>query len=421
LLIDFEGEDAVRSDKKIVYQYVAKNPDGKIVKGYFEAFSKVDVHSFLLSEGFEVYSIKSSKWIQLMNSDLDSGKVKFKTKDLIFFLTQLSTYIKAGIPLVESLKILSRQYKKGSYARIFRSIIYELTMGENFSEALTKQGNAFPKLLINMIKAAEMTGELPEALDDMAAYYTETEKTRKQMVTAMTYPAIVFTISVAAITFIMLYVVPQFVGIYETMDGSEIPKFTLMVLNASEFLQANILWIFLGIIIFIIIYTYLYRNVKAFRAMMQWVYMHLPIIGDIMIYNEVTTFTKTFSSLLGHNVFITDSMEVLNRITNNEIYKMLILDTIANIGKGEKISAAFKDHWAFPNVAYEMLVTGERTGQLPDMMKKVSEHYQDLHRNAVTRVKTFIEPIMICFLALIVGTILLAIVIPMFSLYTQIS
>lgn len=421
LLINFDGEDAEKSDVKLLYEYVAKNKEGQVVKGYFEAFSKVEVHSYLLSEGFDVYSIRTSKWIQFLHGNRSTNYTKIKTKDLIFFLTQLSTYIKAGIPLVEALKILSRQFKKKSYKKIFESVVYDLTTGENFSEALLKQNVAFPRLLINMVKTAEMTGELPEVLDDMANYYTETERTRKQMITALTYPSIVFVFATAVITFIMMFVIPQFVEIYETMDASKIPSFTLAVIAVSEFIQDYIIWILVGIVIFITIFIYLYKNVKIFRTVCQWVAMHIPVIGQTIIYNEVTMFTKTFSSLLSHNVFITDSMEVLNKITNNEVYKMLILDTITNLAKGEKISKAFEGHWAFPMPAYEMLVTGEKTGELAEMMGKVSEYYQDLHKESVARIKSFIEPILTVFLTAVVGTIILAVIIPMFSMYGSIQ
>ena len=421
LLIDFDGEDAVKSSEKQIYEYVAKDTDGKIIKGYFDAFSKVEVHSFLLNEGYEVYSIRTSRWIKFFHGNYSSNRVKIKTKDLIFFLTQLSTYIKAGIPLVDSLKILSRQYKQKSYQRIFKSMMYDLTMGENFSTAMEKQGVAFPKLLINMVKASEMTGELPEALDDMEQYYTEAEATRKQMITALTYPSIIFIIAIAVMTFIMVFVVPKFVEIYDTMDAAEIPKFTIVVMKISDFLQHNLVMLLVIIAIVIILMKWLYDNVKAFRMMMQTFAMRLPIFGNIIIYNEVTMFTKTFSSLLKHNVFITDSMEILNKITNNEIYKNMILDTINNLAKGEKISLAFKDQWSFPIPAYEMIVTGERTGQLPEMMSKVSSYYQEQHRNAVTRIKAFVEPALIIFLAVGVGFIVLSIVIPMFNMYNEIQ
>lgn len=422
LLINFEGEDAEKSDVKLVYEYTAKNKDGKVVKDYFEAFSKVEVHSYLLSEGYEVYNIRTSKWIQFAHGKASVSKTKIKNKDLIFFLNQLSTYIKAGIPLVEALRILARQYNRNkAYQRLFSSVIYDLTMGESFSTALSKQGDAFPRILINMVKASEMTGELPEVLDDMSAYFTEMDKTRKQMVTALMYPIIILVISVAVVIFILLFVIPRFVTIYETMDAAEIPKFTLMVLAVSDFLKNYVFHLLIGITVVVVVFIYLFKNVKAFRTVVQWFAMHLPVFGNVIIYNEVTTFTKTFASLLAHNVFITDSMEILNKVTNNEIYKMLILDTITNLAKGEKISESFKGHWAFPIPAYEMLVTGERTGQLPEMMAKVSEYYQEMHRNAVARIKTFIEPVLILFLTAIVGVIVLAIVIPMFGMYQSVQ
>lgn len=421
LLLDFNGEDAVKSSEKQIYEYVAKNEDGKIIKGYFDAFSKVEVHSFLINEGYEVYSIRTSKWINILHANYSSNRTKIKTSDLIFFLTQLSTYIKAGIPLVDSLKILSRQFKQKSYQRIFKSMMYDLTMGENFSTAMEKQGNAFPKLLINMVKASEMTGELPEALDDMENYYSESEATRKQMITALTYPSVIFVVAIGVMTFIMLFIVPKFVEIYESMDSAQIPGITTFVMNMSAFLQNNIIYLMVGVVIFIVIMKWLYDNVKAFRQFLQTIAMKLPVFGNIIIFNEVTMFTKTFSSLLKHNVFITDSMEILNKISNNEIYKNMILDTINNLAKGEKISLAFKNQWAFPLPAYEMIVTGERTGQLAEMMEKVSTYYQEQHRNAVGRVKAFVEPMLIIFLTVGVGFIVLSIVIPMFNMYNEIQ
>ena len=421
LLINFNGEDAEKSDKKVVYEYVGKNAEGKIIKSYFEAFSKVEVHSFLLSEGFEVYSIRTNKMIQLFHGSKQVSHVKFKMKDLLFFLTQLSTYIKAGIPLVESLRILSRQFENKSYQKIFRAMIYDLTMGDNFSDAMGKQGDAFPKILVNMIEAAEMTGELPETLDDMAEYFTESDKTRKQMITAMTYPAIILVLAVGALSFIMIYIVPKFTAIYASMDNAELPGITLFITNLSNFLANNYIYLIVGIIVGIGVFMYLYKNVKLFRTLVQYILMHIPIVKNIIIYNEVTMFTKTFASLLRHNVFITDTMEILNKITNNEIWKMIILDTITNLAKGEKISVAFKDHWAVPIPAYEMIVTGERTGQLPEMMQKVSEYYQELHKNSVGRIKSFIEPILILFLTGVIGLIVLSIVIPMFSMYDNIN
>lgn len=420
LLIDFEGADAVKSNKKVLYQFIARDKDGKIIKDYFDAYSKVEVHSYLLSEGYEVYSIKTNKWIQVMHAGTNTSKTKFKNKDLIFFLTQLSTYLKAGIPLVEALRIISRQYKKKKYINIFKSVIYELSVGESLSSAMEKQGNAFPRLLINMVKTAEMTGSLPEVLDDMSEYYSEAEATRKQMITAMTYPSIVMVFSIGVMVFVMIYVVPKFVEIYDTMD-TELPGITKVILGLSHFLTHFWYLVILGIVLLIVLVITSYKKVKGFRTAVQYALMKMPVFKNVIIYNEVTMFTKTFSSLLAHNVPITDSMEILNKITNNEIYKMLILDTITNLAKGGKISDAFKDHWAFPLPAYEMIVTGEATGELSEMMGKVSNYYQELHKNAVTRIKTFVEPALTVFLTVGVGIILLSIIIPMFNMYSAVQ
>lgn len=410
-----------KSDVKILYEYVAKDKNGKTVKGYFEAFSKMEVRSFLINEGMEVYSIRTNKWITFFHKDSSSGNVKVKNKDLIFFLTQLSTYIKAGIPLAEALEILSRQFKNKHYQRIFKSLVYDLNLGLNLSEAMEKQGQAFPRLLINMIKASEMTGSLPEVLDDQAQYFTETEETRKQMVTAMMYPAIVFTIAVGVTIFIMVYVVPQFVEIFESMDAASIPWITKVIVNMSDFLKKYVIFIIIGVIVLVVIYKYLYKNVTLFRKQMQIFIMHFPVFKNVVIYNEVTMFTKTFASLMQHNVFITDTMQILQKITNNEVYKELINNTIINLSTGEKISKAFQGHWAFPMPAYEMLVTGERTGELPEMMSKVSSYYQGLHRDAVARIKVFVEPILIVMLTAVTGVIVLSIIIPMFSMYNSIQ
>lgn len=420
-LINFDSEKEKILSNKVTWEYIAINSKGKKIKGYIDAYSRVEVQSFLLGEELTPYIIRTNKKIQFLHGGASKGARKIKNKNLIFLLAQLSTYLKSGITLVESLDILIRQTKNKKIKSTLRDVMHELTMGESLSRALEKQGNAFPRLLINMIKASELTGELPETLDDMTDYYNEVEAARKEMISALTYPTIVFVFTLAVITFVMIYVVPQFVDIYKSMDNADIPKFTLAVITASTFLQNNIILILIILIIVIIIQVYLYKNVRVIRHFTQWILMHIPVINNIIIYNEVAMFAKTFCSLLSHNVFITDSMDILNKITNNEIYKLMIMDTVTNLAKGDKISTAFKDQWAFPLPAYEMIVTGEKTGQLAEMMGKVSDYYQDLHKNSVKRIKALVEPILIIFLTFAVGTILLAIIIPMFTMYQQVQ
>lgn len=417
LLSEFNNKKEERGTQNILYKYLAKNSAGLLERGSFEALSKIDVQSFLMSEGYEVYEITPVKsTFQNSLNKMGFGGFKFKKAALIFYLTQLSAYIKAGIPLAEAVKIISEQSKNEEEKKTWKAIVYDITMGESFSNALEKRGQIFPKLLINMIKTAEMTGNLTEVLDDMANYYLETEKTRKQMVSAMMYPAIVFVFSITVITFILMWVVPQFTSMYKDL-GSNVPGITTFIINVSNFLRINGLYLFIAIILLLLIYTSLYKSSKGFRLVMQSLFMRIPVIGNIIIYNEVTMFTKTFANLINHNVFITDSIEILSKITDNEVYKLLVLDTITNLAKGETISTSFSNQWAFPNLAYQMLITGERTGRLGNMMERVSRYYQDQHATAITRMKALIEPALIVFLTGIVGFILLSIIIPMFGMY----
>ncbi len=406
-------KNSSRFENPLLFNYVAKNINGEIEKGSIEALSRVDVHSFLLAEGYEVYEITAAKTTGTFNF---IGSYKLKKSRLIFYLSQLSAYLKSGIALAPAVKILYEQTKNVKEKKVWRAVYYDLSMGDVLSLALEKRKDSFPKLLINMIKTAEMTGNLPETLDDMVDYYTESESTKRQMKSAMMYPAVVSIFAVVVVTFILMWVVPQFVDIYADL-GSDIPAITKFVIKISDFLKNYLIYILLGIVIMLLIYLYLFKNIKMFRRTMQEFFMHLPVFGKIIIYNEVTIFTKTFANLINHNVFITDSIEVLSKITENEVYKKLIFNTAKNLTKGDTISMAFKDHWAFPNIAYQMLLTGEKTGRLGPMMERVSEYYQEQHRTIINQMKTLIEPVLIVTLALIVGGILLAVIIPMYGVY----
>ena len=406
----------LNNEPTISFRYKIKGSQGKILNGTFEGPSADEVKIFLQNEGYEVLEVVPRKAYDI---DVNIGG-KFNAADLSFSLTQLSTYLKAGISLIDSVRILEKQSEKPEQRKTYQKVVYELLKGENLSTAMEKQGDKFPTLLVNMIKTAELTGDLTSVLDDMADYYTSKEETRKAMISAMTYPVIVLCIAIGVIIFILVSIVPSFVEMYRDND-SEIPAITTFVMNASDFIVNYYLFIILGMGIFVIIFIYLYKHNRAFRKNVQLIIMHIPVFSKIVIYNEVYNFTKTFASLLNHGVFITDSMEVLSKITNNEIYKELIAKTIINLNKGADISESFKGSWAFPVAAYEMIVTGEKTGQLGLMMEKVANYYQVLHKTLVKQMQSFIEPLMIAFLALIVGTILLSIVVPMFDIYGKIQ
>lgn len=411
----------VRSKKEKIYLFVASDKDGKLIKDTMSSLSKSDIYTYLVGLGYTVYSIKNSIWIDILYKETFIGSNQMSNKNLIFFLTQLSTYLKAGLTLNDAVKVISEQmHIKKSHVRALKSVSYELTLGENFSTALAKQKGVFPALLINMIKAAEASGTLEETLEDMSKYYLEIDNTHKQMINAITYPTIIFVFSIFVIAFIMLYVVPQFEKIYASSDAP-ITGITLILINISNFIKTNIFYILLIVAFIVIIIVLLYKYNKNARKIIQTFLMRLPIVKNLIIYNELTIFASTFSSLLKNNVYITDSIDLLGQITNNEIYKDIFSATIANIVKGDKISDAFKNHWAIPDVAYYMIVTGENTGQLQQMMEKIGEYYSTQHKSLVNNFKNFIEPILITILAVVVGLIVIAVIVPMFDIYGTIK
>ena len=271
-----------------------------------------------------------------------------------------------------------------------------------------------------MIKSAEMIGNIEDTLDEMSDYYQEIEDTKKAIISALTYPSIILVFALGVVGFMLVYIVPKFVEVYESMNA-QLNPITEITLNISAFIKTHYMNVISWVLAIVFGYILLYSKVKLFKTMMQKFFMKLPVVGNIIIYKEMSLFARTFATLNKNNVLLTDSIDILGKITNNEIYKAIMFKTINNLLKGEKMSESFKDHWAVPEVAYYMIVTGESTGELSTMLDKVGDYYQKLQRNTVNQIKTFIEPVMIVFLAVVVGFILVAIVVPMFGIYQTIQ
>jgi len=416
-----EPKEDNKKVKLIRFNYKVKdtNNNNEIITSYFDAEKEVDVQAFLLSKNYEIISITEDKLSTSLGLPKMAASAKMNSKDLNFFLTQLSTYVKSGIPLVDSMEIMSRQTKKKNLKELYRKIVFELNRGTTFSVCLEKQGKTFPKMLINMLKTSEMTGDLTGVLDDMARYYKQQDTNRKQIINAMTYPSVLMIFAVTILVFVMTYVVPSFTDMYKEA-GAELPGITKVIINISDFLTNYWYFVLALIVLVVVVLVMLYKASKSSKYAMQWVLMHIPVVKDMIKYNQLVTFTGTFATLIKHDVFITDSMAILGKITENEIYKGIINSAINHLSKGDGVSIAFKGHWAFPETAYEMLVTGEKTGKLGEMLQHVTDYYQEEQSSLVTRLKSLIEPMMIILLAVIVGVVLLAVIVPMFSFYGEI-
>ena len=411
--------DVYRYQTKQTFRYLVRTPEGKLVTGYFPAFSKMEVYSYLLDQNMIIYEIYTSKLINFLHTESNAMKNKMATKDLVFWLTQLSTYIKAGIPLMDAVRVLAKQDKRKKYQSLYDSLIYELTMGATFSDALDRQGKSFPSLLVNMVRASELSGTIEQTLDEMGEYYQEMEDNRKDVISAIAYPCVVLVFAVGIMAFMLVYIVPKFADVYDSM-GSEINPITQFCLDLSDFLANNWYFIIGGIALVVIAYAIAFKKVKAFREIMQALFLRLPVVSRVLISKEINMFSRTFATLQHNNVLIADSIDVLAKITENELYKKLMVDTINNLVKGNKMSESFKDNWIIPDIAYFMIVTGESTGELAEMLDRVADYYRKEQKNAVGGIKTFVEPALIVFLAVAVGFILIAVLVPMFDMYSTV-
>ncbi len=402
--------------KEYSFYYEARNEFGNIEKGTFEGPTLTAVKNFLDEEYEEVLLVKPRSKFDV---DINLFAYKFKADQLAFFLTQMATYLRAGITLVDGVRIMVKQSQNKAEKKVYQKIVYSLVRGDDFSKALSDQGDTFPSLLISMVKTSELTGDLPLVLDEMADYYTKIDKNRRELRGALAYPAVILIVALFAVIFILTKVIPQFRDMFESVGG-KLPGITVFVLSLSKFITTKG-WIFLLVLFIVNVFlVWFYKNNRNFKRKLQTVFMKTPVFGDLIICNEVSNLTRTFATLLNHGVFITDSMEVLSSITKNEVYKSIIYRCLIGLSKGAKLSDTFKGEWAFPVIAYEMLATGESTGQLGQMMEKVSNYYANIHEAKSNSLKSILEPMIIIFLAVIIGFILLSVIVPMFSLYQQI-
>ena len=408
--------DELLSVQKQGFRYIATDAKGKKVKGTFDAYNIDQARKFLTDEGLNIVTIAARTKYDV---DLTIGN-PLSVADLAFTLTQLSTYIKAGITLIDGVRILAKQAEKQEKKKIYQLIIYDLLSGDSFSDALSKQPKVFPKLLVNMVRSSELTGDLPNILDDMANYYTDVDKSRKEVKSAMTYPAIVSILAILVITFVFIWVVPQYTSMFEGFH-QELPAVTKITIKISDFVSNHLIDILLAIILVLLLYLYLFKHVRSFKLMMQTFFLKLPVIKNLIKYKEISMFSRTFASLINHGVYINDSMDVLLKVSENEVYRNIIKKTVDNLNAGGKISETFKDNPAIPVVAYEMIVTGESTGNLGEMLEKVSDYYDGLNRNSANAIKSLIEPALIIFLAGVVGVVILSVILPMFSMYNSLS
>ncbi|WEG11460.1 type II secretion system F family protein [Pullulanibacillus sp. KACC 23026] len=399
------------------FDYTGRDVKGRMKKGNITAESKQDAVKALREKGIAAMEIAEGT-PSLLTMDLKIGP-SVKSSDMVIFLRQFATLIKAGVPIVDSVEILSEQSESKALKATLTQIAHELKQGQSLSAACEQHKKLFPPLVINMIKAGEIGGSLEETLERLATFTEKQHELKQKVVSTMFYPATIGLMAIGVIVFIMVYVVPMFANMFEGFNA-KLPPITLFVLGLSHVI-VHYWWIVLFIIIVISIFFYFLLQNKSSKMVLDYAILKVPIFGKLSQKAEIARITRTLSSLFSSSVPILQALTVVERVTNNEVIRKVIINAKDSLEKGRSLAEPLKESWVFPPLVHHMIAVGEQTGALDYMLEKVADFYEAEVETMTDRLKSLIEPVMIIILAAVVGFIVLSIVIPMFNLYSQLS
>jgi len=397
------------------YQYTGKRLSGEKVKGKIDADSKKDALEQLEKEGYIILGIEETKpW----NKEIILNK-KIKNEDFVIFLRQYATLIHAGVSISDATKTMSKQTNNYALQNALDDIDKQLDQGQALSVAAERHPKVFPTLLVNMISAGEVAGKLDEILNQMADYYEKEYRNKQKLISAIMYPAVVSVVTFFLTVFLLVFIVPQFVNMFNSF-GEEIPAYTQFILNLSEFVGA--FWWMLVVLFMLcfVLYKFLLQN-DQFAFRMDYLKLKFPFLGVLVHKGVLVRMTQTLSTLVNSAVPILQSIEITERIVGNRVIQDVLARSRKSLEKGESITKPMKEHWAFPALVVQMVQIGEKTGTLDHMLLKAAEFYEEELDQLSNRIKTLIEPLMIIVLTVIVGGIIAAVVIPMFSLFENIQ
>jgi type IV pilus assembly protein PilC len=352
----------------------------------------------------------------LLTMELTIGN-PVKLQHFVIYLRQFATLIKAGVTVVDATGILAVQTESKPLKKALLAVEGDLREGNPYSEAVTKHKKIFNSMFINMVKAGEVAGSLEETLEKLADDFEKQHDTRSKVVSALTYPAVIGVLALGAVVFLLIGVVPTFVTMFEDM-GAELPGITKFVLNASEFMQSYWWVIFLVVLFFVFLILYLKKNKKT-KYYLDYFLLRMPVFGNMLQKAALARMMRTLSSLFSSSVPILHAMSIVEKVVENEVLGKVIRESRDSLEKGRSMTEPMMNHWAFPPLVTQMITIGEGTGALEAMLSKIAEFYEKEVEQGTDRLKSLIEPIMIVFLAGIVGVIVLSIMMPMFSMFEQ--
>ena len=416
------------------FSYTALDARGQEVRDVIEASSEQEAIQALRQAGFYPTSVGPAgkapkgaptpakpakgqgmrKEINLNIPFLERKTVKPKT--LMIFTRQLATLIDAGLPLLRGLTVLGKQEPDPVMRKTVGRLSDSVQGGSTFSDALSQHPKIYNKLYVNMVKAGELGGVMELVLVRLADFQEKAQKLKNKVISAMFYPIIVLIIAIAIMAFLLVYIVPKFKEIFDDMlQGRPLPALTQFVINLSGMVQNNFFLIVLAVVAFIVGYSLFARTVKG-RATIDAVTLRLPLFGDLIKKGSISRFSRTLGTLVTSGVPILQALNITRDTAGNVVLSDAIQKVHDSVKEGESIVSPLEKSGLFPPMVVSMIDVGEETGQLPEMLLKIADVYDDEVDNTVAGLTSLLEPIMIVFLAVVVGTIVIALFLPLIDI-----
>jgi type IV pilus assembly protein PilC len=343
------------------------------------------------------------------------GRVKAKV--LTTFTRQLATLVDAGLPLLRGLRVLEKQERNPTLKSILSDLALGIEGGSTFSEALAQHPKVFNRLFVNMVKAGELGGVLEVVLQRLSEFMEKAQKIKGKVVAAMFYPVAVLVVAVGILLLLMVKVVPQFRTVFEGMS-IKLPAFTVLVLKISEIIKDNIL-LTLGVLVAIWFVLLMLTKTKFGRLAWDKLKLKMPILGPVVSKVAISRFTRTLGTLISSGVPILQALTIVKETAGNVIISNAVSAVHESVKEGETITAPLEASGVFPPMVVSMVDVGEQTGALPEMLLKIADNYDDEVDNAVAAMTSLLEPVMIIFLAVIVGSIVIAMFLPLIEMMNQ--
>ena len=396
-----------------VFRYSGRSKTGALKKGIIDAANKKVAIEKLRAQGINARELEESR--SILHKDLAIGG-KVKHQDFVIYCRQYATLIRAGVSIVEATRILGSQSKSKPLKKALEQVEEDIRGGLSFSDAATKHPKVFPPLFVNMMRSGEATGNIDSTLERLAMTFEKSYNIKKKVQSTLTYPAVLMVLTIAVTFFLMIFIVPTFVGMFDDLGG-EMPALTLFILKISDFLIAYWWLLFAVLIAAVIGFRMAYKGNKQFNYSVNLLLLRIPVFGPLLQKNVIARMTRTLSSLFSSAVPILTALTIVEKVVGNPVVGKVVLEARESLESGSTLSAPLEKSWIFPPLVTQMTAIGEQTGSLDYMLEKIADFYEDEVDRTVDTLKSLIEPLMIVFLASVVGTIVMAIMMPMFAMY----